>query len=215
MILFWRIVLNIKIQSPAILPSLSLFSCCRMIGRCSICPSPPLLIGRLGKCDSESQLLKKKLSKRTFKILWWQCIKIQCHQLKKLNQTKTDRFTQHLHVVRSRCTFLPNQLTFRKYKHCHEYENLHQNSFTNDLYKKIVLLVFHEWGPLYVKYNGPIPICRYCKMYMYNIFDGRETDWITSLVVLHSSGWSSDWWYFLYGILGNVVFTTEHDYGWK
>ncbi len=39
------------------------------------------------------------------------------------------------------------QLTFWKYEHFHEFESLRQNGFTNDLHK-LILLVFHEWGPL-------------------------------------------------------------------
>ncbi len=49
-------------------------------------------------------------------------------------QKKTERFTHHLHVVGSRCTFLSYQLTFWKYEHFHESENLRQSSFTNELH---------------------------------------------------------------------------------
>ncbi len=54
------------------------------------------------------------------------------HQFAKKN---TERFTHHLHVERSRCTFLSYQLTFWKYEHFHESENLRQNGSTNDLHK--------------------------------------------------------------------------------
>ncbi len=47
----------------------------------------------------------------------------------------TERFTHHLHVVGSRCTFILYQLTFWKYEHFHEFKSLCQNGFTNDLHK--------------------------------------------------------------------------------
>ncbi len=52
-------------------------------------------------------------------------------------------------------------------------------------------------------------------MYMYKyLMVWRLTDYIIggSSQQQVELFWFSDWWYFLYGILGNVVFTTEHDY---